>query len=47
MHEWGIFNVLTDALVRKLCMKMLKESRATCGSPPGVIVADRNTTCLS
>ncbi len=24
VHEWGIFNVLIDALVRKLCMKMLK-----------------------
>ncbi len=24
VHECGIFNVLIDALVRKLCMKMLK-----------------------
>ncbi len=30
VHEWGIFNVLIDALVRKLCMKMLKFIRLIC-----------------
>ena len=24
VHEWGMFNVLMNALVRKLCMKILK-----------------------
>ncbi len=31
VHEWGIFNILIDALVRKLCMKMLKFIGLICG----------------